>query len=168
MKRYLSCLLLVLVGCNRESNELFDRCSILQTNHHDFSFINSKITEELPDTVLTGNFKTFVRDGNYFIKDLKNGWQHRYSSSYSNLIVKAFTNKYVLLYCPRSGIIEGFKLFGHWEHDIYLVRRKDSHIVRKIVIEKGLADALILGDKFFLRFLDPEVIYVCPLDLAMR
>ena len=154
-------LLIFVMGCFSNSKTKVSNCPIYVPDKKKYPNMEDQLVTDLEDSIINREFETSVRDHHYHIKDRLNNWENKYSPDYSNLVVKAFNNDYVLIYCPRSGIIEGYKLFPDRTHDLYLIQRTDGKNVKSMAIDRGLVGAMILDKSVFLKFFDPDEIRKC-------
>jgi hypothetical protein len=138
-----------------------DQCKQLSKSDTVSYYINEEIDKKVDKNAANLYFKNVVLNNTFVFSDIKNNWSKEFSSDYFNIIIKAFNDDYVLIYCPRSGIIAGYKLLPKRGHDIYLLNRKNGKIILQIKCDRGLANGLIYNNKVFLKFIDPEEIRVC-------
>jgi len=136
-------------------------CEIYSSKDKDYILIANFLAITTEDSLWQKEFTTGVINHTCFLKDTQNKWTNEYSSDYFDIIIKSFTKKQVLIYCPRSGIQSGYKLFSKKEHDIYLIDRQNGDVIKCIEVKKGLVNGVIYKKAIFLKFIDPEEIRRC-------
>jgi hypothetical protein len=140
----------LLSGCTDNVGIDVKNCPLLSLSDTSFKTIFKKLENPINDSLIKGEFKITIREHIKYIKDEKNNWENGYSKDYFQIAVLSFNKEQVLIFCAYSGIVEGYKLFPHKSHDIYLLNRKNGSVIKHMTLQGGLGNALI----------DKEAIYI--------
>ncbi|MDR3694966.1 hypothetical protein [Mucilaginibacter sp.] len=150
---------LVLSSCGSKHDEQADikNCPLIPLKDTILGTIRNKLESPIDDSLTNSIFIINYRKDKWLIKDAKNKWENQYSQDYEGIKVESFTNDYVLIFCPYSGITENYKLSPNKFNDMYLLDRKNGAIIKHIVFQGGLGNAIIYKGAVYAQFDSSEV-----------
>ncbi len=157
--------MIILSSCSNEQKTDIATCKIITSKDSIYQAVFPLLLDHLPeDSIWQEDFLIKIVNDSRMLYDKKHEWSREFASHYDYLDLMSFSNKYVVLYAAHSGILNGYRLFRKWWHDIYILDRKDGHIVKLIEISEGLGSAAIYGNAVVMRFGDPDSLRICTLE----
>ncbi|MBK9250073.1 MAG: hypothetical protein IPM69_18690 [Ignavibacteria bacterium] len=157
-------LVIILSSCNLEDKVYIEDCRVITKADPEYQFVIPSLDRNVDDSVWQIDFNSEYLNHSVTIIDKKYKWNRTFASHYFDVIISSFTNKYVVLYAGHSGILNGYTLFPKWWHDIYVLDRKDGHVVKLIEIKEGLWSSVIYGNAVVMRFDDINALPICMLE----
>jgi hypothetical protein len=149
--------LIFLFSCKHNDRDNVNNYPLVLLNDPGFNAIRTKLESPNDDSATNHEFIVSYRKNRWCIKDTKHRWENQYSEGYEGIVVKSYTKDNVLIFCPYSGIVEGYKIFPHKFHDMYLLDRKNGATKKHIIFQGGLGNALIYKGAVYIQFDSLEI-----------
>jgi hypothetical protein len=96
--------LLIICVCSCSSSNTLEKCISYSSNSPEFTEVSNIILSTYSDIIDSSEFNVYSYEHKFYLVDKKNQWKKSFSYSYFQIMIEAANDKYILLYCPRSGI----------------------------------------------------------------
>jgi len=134
-----------------------NKCSVIDST--DLIQIKSLIEHSSTDTLYAMQKISidYSRNGFYLV-DKKNEWELDYSRKYFDIKIQYYDSSFIVLYCPVSGIMNGYMLFPINHNNLYVIDRKSGKEILNVQSVKGIDASIIKNNILYFKCYEPEVI----------
>ncbi|MBC7510217.1 MAG: hypothetical protein H7320_15955 [Ferruginibacter sp.] len=148
----------ILISANSNYKQIVDtKCFILKDNR--ISKIKDLLDSSKNDTSSYHlNFLVDYSRKGYYLVDKKNKWELSFSDKYFDIEVEFLNDKYVIVYCSVSGIMNGLTSVPVMYNQLYIINRNNGEKILNILSKKGLVSAIIKDNILFFKCHKPDVV----------
>ena len=148
---------IAIVSCTNCQTIDGDKCKILtDTNLISIKGLLEKINT---DTSYGLDFSIDYSRVKMYLIDKKNKWESGFSKNYFDIEIKYQDANTVVLYCTKSGIMNGLTLFPITHNDLFIINRKSGKSLLDIQSKEGGITKILIKDSIvYFEYYEPDIV----------